>query len=160
MRAAYRVESGGFDNNPQKNSRKVLVHLLIVSVAVIILDITVIALEFSGLHIIQISYKELAYSIKLKLEISILNRLVKFVQAGPVAISRRVTTQDGMERAQTIQQTVDAQNSKSIIKTRKELSESSCEGHSSSPLRDQSDHRGGGRRQEHPAQDLAIESIV
>lgn len=103
MPVASHVESDGFDNNPQKNSRKVLLHLLIVSIAVILLDITVIVLEFSGFHIIQISYKELAYSIKLKLEISVLSRLVKFVQSGPMRSSEPVTTQDELERGTTTQ---------------------------------------------------------
>lgn len=103
MPVACRVDSGGFGSSPQKNSRKVLLHLLIVSIAVIILDITVIVLEFSGFHIIQISYKELAYSIKLKLEISVLSRLVKFVQAGPRRSSGRITTQDDLEGDAAIQ---------------------------------------------------------
>lgn len=97
MPMACRVESGGLSNSPQKNSRKVLLHLLVVSIAVIALDITVIALEFSGFHLIQISYKELAYSIKLKLEISVLSRLVKFVQSRPIGSSGRITTQDELD---------------------------------------------------------------
>lgn len=67
------------------------------------LDITVIALEFSGFHIIQISYKELSYSIKLKLEISVLSRLVKFVQSRSRRSSRRVTTQDELDRGSDFQ---------------------------------------------------------
>lgn len=97
MPMACRTEPGSLSNNQQKNSRKVLLHLLIVSIAVIALDITVIALEFSGFHLIQISYKELAYSIKLKLEISVLSSLVKFVQSRPIASSGRVTTQDEVD---------------------------------------------------------------
>ncbi|KKY29670.1 putative integral membrane protein [Diaporthe ampelina] len=87
MPTACSDESGGFGSSPQKNSRKVLLHLLIVSIAVIVLDITVIVLEFSGFHIIQISYKELAYSIKLKLEISVLSRLIQLYSKHSIHIN-------------------------------------------------------------------------
>jgi hypothetical protein len=103
MPVSSRSEIVGFDNIPQKNSRKVLIHLFIVNIAVIILDITVITLEFTGFHIIQISYKELAYSIKLKLEISVLSRLVKFVQSRSRGNSGRMTTQDDFDGDLTLQ---------------------------------------------------------
>lgn len=157
---AYRVETGGLNNSPQKNSRKVLLHLLIVSVAVIILDITIIALEFSGFHIIQISYKELAYSIKLKLEISILSRLVKFVQARPVGSSGRITTHDELEWEPAIQQAFNSQQTSQQVHGVNEKSEGSRTNHTFTDLDNQLGYRTGDTRQAHPAQELAIERMA
>jgi hypothetical protein len=50
-------------------------------VVIILLDITVLALEYSNLYDIQTSYKALTYSVKLKLEFSILNRLVELTKS-------------------------------------------------------------------------------
>ncbi|KAI5455786.1 hypothetical protein BGZ63DRAFT_324503, partial [Mariannaea sp. PMI_226] len=50
-------------------------HLILVNIF-IILDITILALEFTNQYDFQISYKPFAYSVKLKLEFTILNRLV------------------------------------------------------------------------------------
>ncbi|KAK5656096.1 hypothetical protein OQA88_5235 [Cercophora sp. LCS_1] len=63
-----------------KAAYSVKVHLLLVNMCVIFLDIAVLALEYASLYNIQISYKAFAYSIKLKLEFSILNRLVDFAR--------------------------------------------------------------------------------
>lgn len=54
-----------------------MTHLIAVNVTVVVLDVTILALEYSGLYDVQTSYKALVYSIKLKLEFSILNRLVE-----------------------------------------------------------------------------------
>jgi hypothetical protein len=69
-----------------KRARRVMSNLIFVNIIIIMLDITILALEYLGLYNIQTSYKAFAYSIKLKLEFSILNRLVEFTQ------SRRVGT--------------------------------------------------------------------
>lgn len=160
MPVACRVESGGFGSGPQKNSRKVLLHLLIVSIAVILLDITVIVLEFSGFHLIQISYKELAYSVKLKLEISVLSRLVKFVQSRPMGSSGRITTQDELDGGPAIHQAfypplcdcrVNAEDGK-LDATRTE--------HMTRDARIHSGHHGGNRSQTYPTQDLTVERIA
>ncbi|KAK4144815.1 uncharacterized protein C8A04DRAFT_11231 [Dichotomopilus funicola] len=54
-----------------------MTHLIAVNVTVVVLDVTILGLEYSGLYDVQTSYKALVYSIKLKLEFSILNRLVE-----------------------------------------------------------------------------------
>ncbi|KAL6795815.1 hypothetical protein GGI42DRAFT_363208 [Trichoderma sp. SZMC 28013] len=59
-----------------QSSRRLMHHLVIVNVLVILLDSTIITLEFANLYDYQISYKPLAYSVKLQLEFSVLNRLV------------------------------------------------------------------------------------
>lgn len=160
MPVARRVESGGFDNSPQKNSRKVLLHLLTVSIAVIILDITVIVLEFSGFHLIQISYKELAYSIKLKLEISVLSRLVKFVQSRPMGSSGRITTQDELEGAPGIQQAFSTSVCECRIDKRDRTLEAGRTEHMGNDARSPPVHHGGNRDQTYTVQDLAVEVIA
>ncbi|RFU72024.1 hypothetical protein TARUN_10237 [Trichoderma arundinaceum] len=59
-----------------RTSRKLMQHLVIVNVLVILLDSTIIILEFANLYDYQISYKPFAYSVKLQLEFTVLNRLV------------------------------------------------------------------------------------
>lgn len=64
------------DITGRKEARDVLRHLIVVSVIVVILDITILALEYANLFYLQTTYKALAYSVKLKIEFSILNRLI------------------------------------------------------------------------------------
>lgn len=56
-----------------------MTHLVAVNVIVIMLDVTLLALQYSGLYDIQTAYKAVVYSIKLKVEFSILNKLVQIV---------------------------------------------------------------------------------
>ncbi|KAF2261426.1 hypothetical protein CC78DRAFT_521889 [Lojkania enalia] len=63
-----------------KRGRKVLLRTIVMSSIVICLDITLVALEFSGLYDIQTSYKDAVYSIKLKMEFTILNQLIDLVK--------------------------------------------------------------------------------
>ncbi|KAF2742402.1 hypothetical protein M011DRAFT_433156 [Sporormia fimetaria CBS 119925] len=60
--------------------RNVLIHTIVISAVIIGLDITLIALEFSGMNDIQTTYKTAVYSIKLKMEFAILNALMKLVK--------------------------------------------------------------------------------
>ncbi|KAF3040414.1 hypothetical protein E8E11_003556 [Didymella keratinophila] len=61
-------------------TRKVLYHLLYVNVLVMLLDFSIVGLEFANLYEIQTAWKPLVYSVKLKLEFSILNRLVELTR--------------------------------------------------------------------------------
>ncbi|EUC37270.1 hypothetical protein COCCADRAFT_1852 [Bipolaris zeicola 26-R-13] len=61
-------------------TRKLLYHLISVNALVILLDFSILALEFANLFEIQTSWKPLVYSIKLKLEFSILTRLVNLTR--------------------------------------------------------------------------------
>ncbi|KAG8158379.1 hypothetical protein KVR01_011501 [Diaporthe batatas] len=61
--------------------RRFLTHLIQINVMVVVLDITILALEYAGLYVIQTAYKGMVYSIKLKLEFSILNSLVDMTRA-------------------------------------------------------------------------------
>ncbi|KAH6671825.1 integral membrane protein [Halenospora varia] len=68
-----------------KGARNVMTHLIWVNVIVVVLDITILGLEYSGLYDIQTAYKGLVYSIKLKAEFSILNRLVELTSSSKVS---------------------------------------------------------------------------
>lgn len=59
---------------------KLLRHLIFVNIVVLILDITLLAIQFSGHYEIQTTYKTAVYSVKLKIEFSVLNRLVNLVK--------------------------------------------------------------------------------
>jgi hypothetical protein len=61
--------------------KRVMNHLIYVNIIVILLDISVVALEFANYYDVQTAYKPLVYSIKLKMEFSILNRLVELTQS-------------------------------------------------------------------------------
>lgn len=58
-------------------------HLVVVNILVICLDITILGLEYADLYKLQTAYKAMAYSVKLKLEFSILNGLVKLARDRP-----------------------------------------------------------------------------
>ncbi|EEY22502.1 integral membrane protein [Verticillium alfalfae VaMs.102] len=61
-------------------TRKVMNHLIYVNLLVVFLDVSILALEFANLFDIQTAWKPLVYSAKLKLEFSILNRLVQLTR--------------------------------------------------------------------------------
>lgn len=64
----------------RKPLRRLLAHLLLVNLVVLILDITLLGIQYAGDYEIQVAYKAAVYSIKLKIEFSVLNRLVSVVQ--------------------------------------------------------------------------------
>jgi len=65
----------------EKSAARVLLnHLILVNVVVLILDATLLGTQFSGNFEIQTTYKSAVYSVKLKIEFSILNRLVDMVK--------------------------------------------------------------------------------
>ncbi|KAL7900524.1 hypothetical protein HDV63DRAFT_284540 [Trichoderma sp. SZMC 28014] len=66
----------------RRSIRRVLKNLILVNILVIILDTTILVLEFANLYNFQISYKPFAYSVKLKLEFTVLNRLVELTAGG------------------------------------------------------------------------------
>ncbi|KAJ4358618.1 uncharacterized protein N0V89_003202 [Didymosphaeria variabile] len=60
----------------RKRSHHTMWQLFSINVIIIALDIALLALEFSGLHVAQQTIKGLIYCVKLKLELAILNKLV------------------------------------------------------------------------------------
>ncbi|OJI98165.1 hypothetical protein ASPVEDRAFT_79826 [Aspergillus versicolor CBS 583.65] len=56
--------------------RRLMIHLIYMNLAVLGLDVCILVLEFTGRYASQTAAKGLIYSVKLKLEFNILNRLV------------------------------------------------------------------------------------
>ncbi|KAF2624111.1 integral membrane protein [Macroventuria anomochaeta] len=69
-------------------TRIVLHHLIYVNILVMLLDFSIVGLEFANLYEIQTAWKPLVYSVKLKLEFSILNRLVELTRSARSGDSR------------------------------------------------------------------------
>ncbi|KAF2691468.1 hypothetical protein K458DRAFT_286145 [Lentithecium fluviatile CBS 122367] len=61
----------------RKRSHKLMWQLFIINVIIVILDIALLTFEFRSLHVIQQTVKGLTYSVKLKLEFAILNKLIE-----------------------------------------------------------------------------------
>lgn len=57
-------------------------HLVWINMLIIILDVTILGLEYAGYYQLQTAYKGLVYSIKLKLEFRILNGLIDSTDRG------------------------------------------------------------------------------
>ncbi|KAJ5533362.1 hypothetical protein N7494_009914 [Penicillium frequentans] len=65
-----------------RNGRNAIIHLLWINIIVVLLNILLLLTEFK-LHYIQVSFKTVVYSIKLKLEFSVFNRLVSLTSTQP-----------------------------------------------------------------------------
>jgi hypothetical protein len=61
--------------------RKMRHHLLLVNVVIILFDLPILALEYSGFYDLQTAYKSFVYSVKLKIEFRILNELMDMTHA-------------------------------------------------------------------------------
>ncbi|KAF4949761.1 hypothetical protein FSARC_13408 [Fusarium sarcochroum] len=72
----------------RKGVRRMRKHLLLVNVLIILLDIPILVLEFADYYDFQTAYKAIVYSIKLKLEFNLLNRLVEVAQGNEALGSR------------------------------------------------------------------------
>lgn len=68
------------EGNIRRHSRRVMTHLIVVNLIIIALDVTLLAVEYAGLYDIEVTYKPMVYSVKLKMEFNILNQLVLLFQ--------------------------------------------------------------------------------
>ncbi|KAG9250350.1 uncharacterized protein F5Z01DRAFT_377228 [Emericellopsis atlantica] len=59
----------------RKRSRRLMLYLITINVIIILLDCTILGLEYANRYALQTSWKGLVYSVKLKIEFPILNRL-------------------------------------------------------------------------------------
>jgi hypothetical protein len=57
--------------------KTVMTQLIYINIALIVLDIVIVSLQYAGLYEVQTSLKPAVYSIKLKLEFNVLNHLLK-----------------------------------------------------------------------------------
>ncbi|KAJ4296348.1 hypothetical protein N0V90_006393 [Kalmusia sp. IMI 367209] len=76
---------GGSSRRPLK---KLLMHLIFVNVMILVFDITLLVVQFSGHYELQTTYKTAVYSVKLKMEFSVLNRLVRIVKHKDIISNR------------------------------------------------------------------------
>lgn len=64
-----------------KRRNKILYELLAVNVTAILMDVTLVVLEYVGFYFTQVIFKATVYSIKLKLEFAVLGMLVSIVHS-------------------------------------------------------------------------------
>ena len=70
-----------------RDGRNAIIHLLYINILVVILNVLLLLTEYK-LHYVQVSFKTVVYSIKLKLEFSVLNRLQLLVHTNPYVYQR------------------------------------------------------------------------
>lgn len=78
--AIYLWEVRKFLRNWGEDTRKLMIELIAVNIALILLDVALLSVEFENLYEIETTLKGTVYSIKLKLEIGVLSRMVKVVE--------------------------------------------------------------------------------
>ncbi|KGO37077.1 hypothetical protein PEX1_043840 [Penicillium expansum] len=61
---------------PEGRPQGILNQLLVINILILLLDISVVVIEYVGYYAVQVLFKPVAYSIKLKLEYAILGKLV------------------------------------------------------------------------------------
>lgn len=81
-----------------KEGRKVIINLIWVNVVVVILNCLLLIVEYK-LHYIEVSFKTVVYSIKLKLEFSVLNRLRSLTRTQPCACQQSQQHAGGPRRS-------------------------------------------------------------
>lgn len=72
----------------KKGIRKVMFELFLINVIIVIGDIALLVLEYSGERVMERTWKVLVYSVKLKLEFAILSKLVDLVQSSQRTLSQ------------------------------------------------------------------------
>lgn len=65
---------------PEQRHKQILVQLLIINIFILILDVAILGTEYAGYYAVQVMFKPVAYSIKLKLEYTILGKLVEIAR--------------------------------------------------------------------------------
>ncbi|KAF2683446.1 hypothetical protein K458DRAFT_478336 [Lentithecium fluviatile CBS 122367] len=65
-----------------RGTRLVMRHLILANVIIILLDISLLALEYAEHYDVEVSLKATVYSVKLKMEFSVLNGLVDLFHSG------------------------------------------------------------------------------
>ncbi|KAL4963003.1 uncharacterized protein BDV14DRAFT_177364 [Aspergillus stella-maris] len=78
---------------PQRAHMVILTQLIVINVIILILDVIVVVFQYAGLFALQVVFKPVAYSIKLRLEYAILGRLI-VVATGGEASSQQVLSDD------------------------------------------------------------------
>jgi len=71
-----------------------MLQLLIINVVIVLGDIALLVLEYSGRRVMERTWKGLIYSVKLKLEFAILSKLVDLVQSSQRTLSNALADVD------------------------------------------------------------------
>jgi hypothetical protein len=67
---------------PRRAHKVILLQLLAINVIILFLDLVIVILQFASLYEVQVLFKPVAYSIKVRLEYAILGKLVQIVSNG------------------------------------------------------------------------------
>ncbi|KAJ5787642.1 hypothetical protein N7457_002632 [Penicillium paradoxum] len=67
---------------PEGRPHGILNQLLLINILILVLDVSVVIIEYVGYYAVQVLFKPVAYSIKLKLEYAILGKLVAIARSG------------------------------------------------------------------------------
>ncbi|KAL5353321.1 hypothetical protein ACLOAV_001357 [Pseudogymnoascus australis] len=67
--------------NPGRRNRKIIHQLLSINMFIIIMDLSLLAIEYASYYAIEVTLKGVIYSIKLKLEFAVLGKLVHLVNS-------------------------------------------------------------------------------
>jgi hypothetical protein len=65
------------------SGQRVIMNIVIINALAVLLDVSLLATEYTGNFDIQTTYKPVVYSIKLKMEFTVLNSLLAVVRANP-----------------------------------------------------------------------------
>ncbi|USW52944.1 hypothetical protein Slin15195_G062630 [Septoria linicola] len=82
----------------ERRQRQTLQQLIAINLTIILMDLVLLSVEAASLYILQILLKGLVYSLKLKLEFAILNKLVSIVPK-PTSPLSLITTANHMDAA-------------------------------------------------------------
>jgi len=81
------------------NTRRAMWQLAAMNLLHLVLDLTLLAVEFLGMHMIEATLKGLIYSVKLKIEFAVLNQLVRVMRDRNVAKDFTINISKCTERA-------------------------------------------------------------
>ncbi|KAJ5113916.1 hypothetical protein N7456_002450 [Penicillium angulare] len=75
---------------------RVVMNIILVNAIAIALDVVLLVLEYTGYFDIQTTFKPLVYSLKLKMEFTVLNSLVAVIRASPTSIEEIQQSHDDL----------------------------------------------------------------
>ncbi|KUM56325.1 hypothetical protein ACN42_g10894 [Penicillium freii] len=84
---------------PEGRPQGILNQLLVINIIILILDISIVVIEYVGYYAVQVMFKPVAYSIKLKLEYAILGKLIAIARGA--TDSQHTDSSSGREITET-----------------------------------------------------------
>jgi hypothetical protein len=80
-----------------RNAQSLMRHLIMVNVLVIVLDTTMLVIEYAEYYHVEVAFKATAYSIKLKMEFSVLNGLKKLFRGRDSDEDQRIRSKNSTQ---------------------------------------------------------------